>query len=167
MDNAAKIAELDRQIAETNQRVQESWERSDTDGFLSQWAGGLTASKLQLEKEILINGGTSVFPGLYTSDMVRVPAKAIVVAHPRGWGEDTVWMLTPEAAKTYGRMFIPFGLNSRVQKKLGLQQVFERAPAEAFIDGRGKGLSGSAWVASRRTGCEWGSDAIPLNEEKE
>ena len=154
-----QIAQIDAQIADCTRRSHESWERSDTDGFLSQWANDLGARKLMNQKRILMNGGVDTFIGLYTLEGERVPAKLERVSHPRGWGHQLVWHLTAQAADVYGRMFIPQGEKSRIQKKLGLQECEETAPAESFIDGEGRGLSGSAWVASRRTGDEWGRDS--------
>lgn len=141
-----------KKAAECDQRVADSFERSDTDGFLSQWANGLTAQKHRMQAEILENDGMYRFVGLYNGD-VRVKAKLISTKY------GTCWLLRDDEADKYGRRFIPFGSNSRVQKRLGLKERDELDKAYADIRGKGYGMSGSCWVQAIRIGDEWGSDA--------
>lgn len=66
-----------RKMAEdAEQQSADSFERCDTDGFLSQWASGLTAQKYRLQANIEDNGGAAWFVGLYAGSE-RVPAKQI------------------------------------------------------------------------------------------
>lgn len=148
-------AELRQQAADCRQRSAESWERSDTDGFLSQWASDLSARLYESQASILENGGLSTFWGLYDSEKNRIPAKMI------NGQFGNVWLLRDDAAAKLGRRFIPVSYEGRstVQKKLGLCEIEEQAPARADITGKGHGLSGSAWVAHFRTGDEWGLDS--------
>jgi len=44
-------------VAECHQWAEESFERSDTDGFLSQWASGITARLHEVRAEIARNCG--------------------------------------------------------------------------------------------------------------
>lgn len=131
-----------------------SFERCDTDGFLSQWATGISAQEHALAAEILRNGGQYEYWGLYQGDR-RLAAKMI----DGQFGP--VWLLREDEAATFGRKFIPVVLDkaSRVQKKLGLTERREMAPSRAAIHGRGHGLSGSAWAAAERTGDPWGLDS--------
>lgn len=145
--------------AESRQALQareESFERSDTDGFLSQWAHGLTSALAQTKAAIVRAGGRSEFWGLYTQDGRRVAAR--VVESQYGCS----WLLREDEAEKVGRKFIPCGETSRIQKKLGLCEKREMAPAWAKYEGRGFGLSGSCWVATFRTGDKWGQDATPV-----
>lgn len=143
-----RAKKLRQQAADHVEAAERSFERCDTDGFLSQWAHGLRAQQLRTQAEIEEDGGLAPFPGLFDQDGQRVDAKLINGQYGR------VWLLATEAAARYGRRFIPYdgshddGLDgrSRVQVRLGLVQRYELAPAKAIITGSGTGLSGSAWV---------------------
>lgn len=147
--------ELEAEAARLEAKAEESFQRCDTDGFLSQWSSNLMAQKLRLQSKINENNGQWEFQGLYQMEpVVRRVAAQIVVGQ---FGSS--WLLEAEEAQRFGRKFIPVGSNSRVQKKLGLGQLPELAPARANISGRGHGLSGSAWVEAIRTGDRWGLDS--------
>jgi hypothetical protein len=55
-------------------RSAESWERSDTDGFLSQAASDVNARVYDIQAEIIDRGGVSIFPALFDLDGNQVPA---------------------------------------------------------------------------------------------
>jgi hypothetical protein len=118
-------------------RSQESFDRCDTDGFLSQWASDITARLHDVQATILENGGVSDFLVLREGRR-RVDAKLIDTQY------GPAWILSDKEEKKFGRKFIPYGAKSRVQKKLGLREGKEKAPAVAVIAGSGKGLSGCA-----------------------
>ena len=68
--NILKAAqEYRNEAAELHNRVEESFERCDTDGFLSQWANGISANVASLNAEIAETGS----------------AWAAVVRIDRGW----------------------------------------------------------------------------------
>lgn len=149
-DKRQRAADLDR-------AAQESFERSDTDGFLSQWAHGIRAQQLRAQADIDENGGRAQFPGLYEGDR-RVNAKLVDGRY------GLVWLLGDEEAERFGRRFVPFDNShdavlfegsgrSRVQRDLGLVQRYELAPARAVIRSSGTGLAGaaSAYVTVIRT----------------
>lgn len=132
---------------QSEQKAQESFNRCDTDGFLSQWAHGLNAELERTRAMIADEGGILPFPCLMQDDR-RVDAKLI----PGKFGE--VWILSDEEEDRFGRKFVPFegqGNRSRVQKALGLHEGSEDAPAAARLYGKGSGLSGRAWVIVFRT----------------
>jgi hypothetical protein len=148
-----KTPEQLRQEAKTlRSQAEESFQRCDTDGFLSQWALGLAAREREDQAIIAENGGMSEFVGLYEGDR-RVAARLIDTAY------GTCWLLHDVEEAHFGRRFIPFNESSRIQKKLGLKERSEMAPARAKIVGTGRGLSGNAWVATVRIGDKWGLDA--------
>lgn len=151
------------------EQAEESFQRSDTDGFLSQWALGLSAQKADAQAKIAEAGGKAVFTGLYQGDR-RVKAKLISQpAFNAPWVFEDVWLLDKsetDLIASRGKRYIPTapygaGKVSRVQKALGLSERQEWAPAKADIVGRGTGLSGTAWVETVRAGDEWGGDATP------
>lgn len=147
-----------KEAAAIRDRVQESFDRCDTDGFVSQWAGGLSAQLAETRARLVEAGRVSTFTGLYEGDR-RVPAKRLETRF--GYS----WLLRDDAdIAHFGRKWIPCGGNSRIQKTLGLRECLETAPAWANLSGRGHGLGGTCWVAVYRTGCEWGTDATKDEE---
>jgi hypothetical protein len=160
--------ELRDQAAAARREATESFERCDTDGFLSQWASGLTASKLDLEADIREAGGRAGFVGLYEGDR-RVAARKIETRF------GMCWLLRDDEQKRFGRKFVPIdgsfhserylkhsGLRrSRVQVRLGLRERHELAAARAEITGTGQGLAGAhtCRAVAVRTGDRWGLDA--------
>jgi hypothetical protein len=158
-----KTAHEYREEAKTHEtRAHESFERCDTDGFVSQWCSGLSAQLAKAKAELTENGKRAEFTGLYEGER-RLKAK--VVDGKFG----CVWLLHEAEANRFGRKFIPMGRRSKVQKALGLHEAREMAPAWAAINGSGKGLSGlaTARVVTYRTDREsWGTEAERLPEEK-
>lgn len=122
----------------------ESFERCDTDGFLTQWADGISSHKEQIASTILSHGGLDFFPGLYTMDGQRVRARM------RDGEFGTYWQCEDEHGRATG-VFFPDsrGPNTRLAKA-GLIVVAEWVPAEACVRSVGHGLSGHAWAASKR-----------------
>tara|TARA_Y100001963_G_scaffold18693_1_gene23589 strand:+ start:1426 stop:1917 length:492 start_codon:yes stop_codon:yes gene_type:complete len=141
-------------------RERESFERSDTDGFLSQWASGITARLNDCKARLVEDGRMAQFVGLYQGDR-RVRAKLVQVANRYNGGTDQKWVVDDGDPVCATRKWIPAGKRSRVQKAIGLCERVELAPAWACIDGSGTGLAGAAscYVKVFRTGCPWGSDA--------
>lgn len=134
-------------------RRAESWERSDTDGFVSQWASGITAQEKRAQADIIDNGGTAEFPGLFV-DGVRVKAKII----PTKFG--VCWALLDEAGSITGFQ----GRGERSLKKNGYEERDETAPAWATIQGSGTGLAGAAScrVVTYRTDDGYPADAVVI-----
>lgn len=182
----AEVDRLKGEAAKHRERAAESWERSDTDGFLSQWASGLSARLAETQAKILEDDGAE-FWGLVDLSGNRVCAKLIDGKFGLCWA-----FMDQPGGKFVGR-FVPFceaaGEVERIEcgdechnvagdtpgswvvdakatakalerarkrlasweKRHGLRQVREWAPAMAKIIGKGTGLSGSAWVAVFRT----------------
>lgn len=154
---------LDEAAAQKRRDAEESFQRCDTDGFLSQWASGLGASERNLQAAILRNGGTSVFRGLYYKGQ-RLKAKQISFQDRYSYGWVTKWLcdtddpLTLEA--TQGRKWLPtrsYGSKSNVQNKLGVYEANERDWAWVKIKGQDK-VSCAACII--RVGDHEGADSI-------
>ena len=135
----------------------DSFERCDTDGFLSQWSSNING-RLELTRAAIAEaGGVSEFAGLFEGDR-RVKAKQVRTKF------GAAWVLHSDEADLIsrrGKVFLPFGENSRGLCELGLRQGVEEAPAAACLDGQGRGLGSlhTVFVKVFRTGCKWGSDA--------
>src|SRR5215831_19111709 len=141
-------SELRGQAADADQRAAESWERSDTDGFLTQWAVGLTAQQLRRQAEIEDAGGTAVFTALFDTEGNLVPAKWVETRFGFAWGI----LPSDDPRGRFTGWFSPSQARDPARRKAadaakGYQVGKVRVPARAIIDGQGHGLSGSAWVA--------------------
>jgi hypothetical protein len=155
-----------------------SFERSDTDGFLSQWASGITAQEHRLAADLLEEGGKSNFAGLFDAQGRRIKAKLVQIEDRyKGYGTRSLWLVLDANDKALA--WIPRQYSRRVNRKtgdledvqpsprskmakLGLHEAYEMAPAMAKIVGSGKGLSGaaSARVAAVRTDQGYPEGAI-------
>lgn len=164
-------AAAERALAAGAQRSrQESQDRSDTDGFLSQWASGLTAQEHAARAEVLEHGGCAKFIGLYR-DGKRVPAKLI----NGKWGAR--WMICDATTGHATGEFHALGstdehgqpVNSKRTKlvRAGYEERIEWAIAVVFLNGSGTGLSGSAWVATQRDDGGWpGAPQWRIDEDR-
>ena len=156
-------AELRESAAVREQRAADSFERCDTDGFVSQWASGITARLDRTKADLIDAGKMGEFTGLFEGDR-RVKAKIIETKFGSSWllSDDETDLIARR-----GKKFLPVGKRSRILKELALTERLELAPAWACLDGSGTGLASamSVHVAIFRTGCKWGSDAHPGGAE--
>ncbi len=171
---------LDRSAADHAERRLRSQEQSDADGFLSQWASGLSDQLDRRRAQILRDGGSAVFAGLFErlpddSPGRRVRAKIVTSR----FGDS--WCLVGADDKPTGHFYpayktLPVGeLDGRPVRsrsvvrtkvwKAGMIEAGEWAPARADIIGRGTGLSGSAWVATLRADRGYPEHAEPWSDE--
>ncbi len=76
-------AEAEREAeraAESLRSAEESFERCNTDGFLSQYCSGLSARLHEARAEIARNGGQDQFVALFTLPGERVRARVIHIS---------------------------------------------------------------------------------------
>ena len=141
----------------------ESFDRCDTDGFVSQFCHDINGRLNNAKARIQEQGGRASFVGLYEGER-RVLAKCITTQYGESWLLDDS---ETDLIARRGKKFLPTGWNSRILKSLGLTQDYETAPAWATIGGSGSGFSGlaSAHVVVFRTGDKWGSDAIRCEDD--
>lgn len=141
-----------RLAREADYEAYESFERSDTDGFLSQWALGLSAQKHRLAADIAEDGGRAEFPALFDLEGNLVPAKLVRTQYGTSWAvladEDDPH---GEVAKWVGRSRTKSPERKiKAMEKNGYREGTVRARAKADIVGTGHGLSGTAWVTTVR-----------------
>jgi len=84
-------AALRAEAAQHEQDAADSFERCDTDGFMSQWASGCTAAKKRLQADIQDNGGLAEVPALFDLAGNLVPAKLIDTRFGMAWGIFESW----------------------------------------------------------------------------
>ena len=143
-----KVQDLKDKAASYRQEAHDSFERCDTDGFLSQWANGLHARKCDLQSEIENRGGKSEFPALFDLEGNLVCAKLIDGRYGNCWA----LMTENKEDNGYGYVFTgkfisAFPARQSTMEKKGYREGRVLAPAVAVITGKGTGLSGHAWAA--------------------
>jgi hypothetical protein len=143
-------AEWRERRAAAGRSRQESYETSDTDGFLSQWADGLEMSRCELNAQLAEQGGVWEFLGLFrVGTGERVPAFVLTTRYGVKWaicdekGNIVEW-LTLNGAENSERI-------RKNQEKKGYYEAKEMVPAKVVrcSDG-GRGLSGRVWYAVDR-----------------
>lgn len=167
MNSTQQLENIDAQLAELEatrlRRVEQQLDPSDC--ALSNWADGITSSKLQLERELIEAGGVAAFLALTTLDGQPVKAKMIATKFRR-----ECWALLDGAGRLTGQ-FLPIcdaasepgtayvAKDAKIQKK-GFRQIVVARPAVVKIVGTGRGLSGTAWPAridpaTGQGACAW------------
>jgi len=85
----------------SRQSAADSWERSDTDGFMSQWASGLMASEYELKAQLAEAGGLTTTRALFFAGTDKVASTHFAQGQ---WGG--YWVLNDEAAAQFGKRFL-------------------------------------------------------------
>lgn len=132
------VAAVERAKAASRKHAQDredSFQRCDTDGFLSQWASGLGSSLERLRAEVLCNGGFAVFPVLYNRQTgERVGGELVETQYGARWKVRGTWYPTTKTKR--GKLW-----------QSGFVVLGEWQPCKVFMAGEGYGLSGRAWPA--------------------
>lgn len=128
----------------------DSFERCDTDGFLSQWASDITARLKLRQAEIIEAGGTAEFPALFDATTgERIPAKLIDGRFGLCWA-----FVDPTTRKFTGEFVGALSRGKKARERRGVVEGKEIAPAWAKIDApkgaRGLGGAASAFVRTFR-----------------
>ena len=97
-----------QQAAELRRRSAESFERCDTDGFLSQWANDITARRHELDALIAEQDGTYTFKGIRLEQLDGTPVDARMVETRYGmrWRVDSTdeWLpVQPKRVETLAK----------------------------------------------------------------
>lgn len=125
---------------QSHRDADESWERSDTDGFLSQWASNSLASEYEAAARLAEQDGLTEVQALFNLD------GTIASTHPgynEQWDRD-YWVLNDAAADRYGRRFY----NPSAAKKAAVRNANDRK--KGFTVGRIR-VAGYATLAGSLT----------------
>lgn len=147
---ADRLASSGRHALEAKE---ESFQRCDTDGFLSQWSHGMTHELNSKNADILRNGGYAQFSVLCDSDGNVISTRDFdFPVKGKEWITNTVWLVENEdVIRNIGRKWIPFDFTgkSRIQKKFGFHQELRWFPAYAAMTvPRGQKSTGLAGCAN-------------------
>lgn len=139
-----EAAKLRKEAIAHEAKAAESFERCDTDGFVSQWADGISAQRKRAEADLIENGGMADFPALFHLDGTVASTHS---AYGQ-WGQ--YWVLNDAAAERYGKRFYsPSKAMDEKRRdandaKKGFHVGTIRCAARADIVANGTGLAGAA-----------------------
>jgi len=136
-EGKAQVEALKAEAAEHLRKREESFDRCDTDGFLSQWAHGISSSRDQLAATVAEQGFTSEFPGLFDLQGNLVAAKLISVASRYHYGKDLKWgvLATDDPHSAVTAWITAHPARQSTMEKKGYREGTVRAPAKADIVG--------------------------------
>lgn len=141
-----------------------SFERSDTDGFVSQWAGGITARLHRALAAIADAGGKAEFPALFDTAGNLVAAKLVNGKYGPVWGI----LPSDDPRGRFTGWFNPSGAATAAKRQAadarkGYQVGRVLAPAAAKVDAPpgARGVSGatSVFISTYRTDTGFSRDA--------
>jgi hypothetical protein len=133
---------LRAQAAEHRRNAAESFDRCDTDGFLSQWASGMNADLADRNADIAEHGGVWTFERviLERADGTPLDARAVQTRYGKRWrvDADDAWLpYRPVRATTLGKR----GYRERVETEIAPARAIHWAPPGA------RGMSGATSVS--------------------
>ena len=108
----------------------ESFERCDTDGFLSQWAKGITAEKKRMEADLLENDGLAEIACLVDDRGEILPA----VYLPTRYGRCYALFVSFDAANANGGEIVEWLGNGKIRER-GYRNAFALRKAKVKIVG--------------------------------
>lgn len=123
-----KIKAAEDKATKLRQQAQESFDRSDTDGFMSQWASNTMANHHDMVAELERNGGKAEFNALFDSNGNMVPAKMVEVPDRYNAGRtNTAWAVLSD----------PDDVDSPIKEWVNTSKSTNPATAEAYLSRKG------------------------------
>ena len=147
-------------------RKEESFQRCDTDGFLTQQVLADTSRLERARAELCEKKGKHEFLGLYDGKR-RLKAKIILVEDkftPWSKTKNPVWFLEDDEAEKYGRKFMPFNNGrgkSRILNSFGLKEL--RVLSDAWAKSEWAGWT--HYIKYYRVDNEWGQNDKLIKEK--
>lgn len=157
---AGELRELGRQ---REQESRDSFDRCDTDGFLSQWASGINAEKYRLQADIAENGGVWHFPALFDLEGNLVPAREVRGQYGSFWS-----LLDADGNRTGGTFSESRAQNEKIRLRNDARKGFYvglvLAPARVVT--RGQSATSVACFIDRNDGG-WNRDVFVIDNGKD
>ena len=147
MNTTMTPEQLEAKAVSYRQEAADSFDRCDTDGYLSQWALGICAQRDELKAMLLRNGNVYDFPALFDLQGNRVKAKIVMVSNRYRYGiKEAKWLVLDSAdnavlwlaplAFDYGpEEALPNKRSANRLRKAGFVEGTETAPAKVVISG--------------------------------
>jgi len=145
MPNPDAVQAAEDESAMYRDRRNESFDRCDTDGFVSQYFDGVASNVSSRQATIERQGGQDVFCALFDLDGRRLNAEL----RDGQWGQ--YWLLKGNDRPASGKPFVTaFPARESTLRKKGYLEGYSTYPAKAITAGEGYGLSGRCWAASEK-----------------
>lgn len=125
-----KVQELREQAKQHTEDAYQSFERCDTDGFLSQWASAVNAQRCNLEADLLEAGGVWKFWGLFDLEGRRVRAKLINGQY------GPCWAFCDAHDRFTGKFISAHPARPETLQRKGYVEADELAPAKVVVSGK-------------------------------
>lgn len=160
--------------AERHRRLeQESWERSDTDGCVTQWCNSIGAQEKAREVELANHGYTVVRPALLDIATGQIVAALVYIEVDRfrGYGNTYKWRVrraNPALTQYRGIEFVTDYKRDANFEKLGLRKVWVLAPARMCSRSPGdmtpepRGLGGLASYSGKHAYIDYEAAGLPI-----
>jgi hypothetical protein len=148
-EEQAKADSYRQQAADSRKRAYESYQNSDTDGFVSQWASGITADELIMKAELIEDGGSYERDLLFDLQGNLILAKEIETQFGYAWA-----ILDPEHPR--GR-FLGFFNESKARKQ---ETKIKNDAKKGYYVGRGR-VKGYVKIFASGTGLSGAASARP------
>src|SRR5262245_8300384 len=147
ISTADRARDLRARAAAAEQAAADSCDRSDTEGFVSQWASSTTARELRLKADLAEAGDLAEFPALFDTEGNLVAAKWIETRFGWSWGI----LATDDPRSRFTGWFNPSKAQDPQRRQAtdarkGYQVGLVLAPAAAKLQGSGTGLAGALTV---------------------
>jgi len=164
-DKANKLRE---ESDRAHQASQESWERSDTDGFLSQWALDITAREKVREAELYDQGCMVLRPALMDIETGEIVAACIHISPSRfnPGGTDYQWKVYKPKGQ-WNWFWCGDAKRESTFEKKGLKKVYVMAPGKMYSRSpgnhmpEGRGLSGAANYHGKFADIDYEASGLP------
>lgn len=140
---ADKAAEHRDQAEQYEREAAASWDRSDTDGFVSQWAYRTLAREERLKADVAEKGGRWEFPALFDLAGNLVAAKLIETKYGPRWGV----LSSDDPRSTVAAWLTAYPVRKSTLERKGYREGVVLAPAVVKIGGSGRGLAGAMSVS--------------------
>lgn len=164
-----------RQRAEDKKRrEEESFQRCDTDGCVSQWCLSIGAEEDRREAELANSARLVIRPALIDVESGEIVAGCLHVNRNRfaSWERVYQWKVYREIRKDDGRVFNWFWLSDFKREanfgKRGLRKVYVMAPGKMYSRAPGnnepeeRGLSGLASYSGKFAAIDYEAAGLPL-----
>lgn len=132
-------------LSKANQHEQDaidSFDRCDTDGFVSQWASGVMAAEARLNAHLANQDGKSEFPALFDLAGNLIAAKLVTTRYGECWGI----LSTDDPSSRITKFVGAFPKRVTTMTRKGYYEGTVRCPAHAALAGSGTGISAALTV---------------------
>ena len=159
--------QLKKQAAEARQSAEDSFQRCDTDGFVSQYCSNITAVDKESEASLANNANLSIFPVLVDTLTGSLVATTIFTFPSRfHYGTDNVWCV--KRSNNAKPEWIGLAKKESTYSKKNLKKVWMIAPAKLYGRQPGdktpekRGLSGLASYRGKSIGIDYNAAGLSI-----